>query len=373
MKTPLFGALGAIAALALIWLLWPAKVDPAFWDEPVAPPLTGVLEPRGELADAVEIGRGLLDSAEDVAVGADGSLYTGQHDGRLVRLFRRDEAWQMETIAQLTDLPVLGLQWAADGRLIAAASDGLYAVDVTTGVTQTLVTELNGRPLGFADDLDIGPDGTIYFTEASWKWANSVEHPSYQYDMAENRPYGALAALDPATGETRVLIDDLYFANGVAMAADGRSVFVLETYRFRLSRYWLAGPDAGTWQIVDDNLPGIPDGLMGDGEGRLYIAMDTQRVPLLRFLHRNPFLTRMITKLPDWVWLRAGTPKGFILVIDEAGQYLDSFHDPDGRFGLIANAVPDGDRGLWIGSLSEGVIGYLALPAADAPTAPTGP
>lgn len=370
MKTPLVTALGVIAGLALIWLLWPAKVDPVFWDEPEAPALTGVLEPRGELADAVEIGRGLLDSAEDVAVGPDGSLYTGQHDGRLVRLFQQDDAWQVETIAQLTHLPVLGLQWAADGRLIAAASDGLYAVDVRTGVSQPLLTELNGRPLGFADDLDIGPDGTIYFTEASWKWANSGDHPSYQYDMAENRPYGALAALDPATGMARVLIDDLYFANGVAMAADGRSVFVLETYRFRLSRYWLDGPDAGSWDIVDDNLPGIPDGLMGDGTGRLYIAMDTQRVPLLRFLHRNPFLTRMITKLPDWVWLRPGTPKGFVLVIDEAGNYLDSFHDPDGRFGLIANAVPGRDGSLWIGSLSEDVIGHFILPAPELQTAP---
>ncbi|WP_417493099.1 SMP-30/gluconolactonase/LRE family protein [Maricaulis sp.] len=372
MKTPLFATFGGIAALALVWILWPARLDPAFWDEPEAPALTGVLEPRGRLAQAVEIGRGLLDSAEDVALAADGSIYTGQHDGSLVRLWRHDGVWQVETIARLTHLPVLGLQWSADGRLIAAASDGIYAVNVATGATETLATQLAGRPLGFADDLDVGPDGTIYFTEASWKWANTADHPSYQYDMAENRPYGALAALDPVSGETRVLMDDLYFANGVAMAADGQSVFVLETYRFRLSRYWLDGPQAGSWEVVDDNLPGIPDGLMGDGAGRLYIAMDTQRVPLLRFLHRNPVLTRMITKLPDWVWLRAGTPQGFVLVMDEDGNYLDSFHDPDGRFGLIANVVPDGDGGLWIGSLTEDVIGYFTQPemraGADAAT-----
>ena len=159
-----------------------------------------------------------------------------------------------------------------------------------------------------------------------------------------------------------VLKEDLYFANGVAMASDGRSVFVLETYRYRLSRFWLDGPRAGEWEIVDDNLPGIPDGLLSDGEGRLYIAMDTQRVPLIHFLHANPFITRLITKLPRSVWARGGRPKGFILVMSEDGEYLDSYHDPDGRFGFIANVVPSEDGTLWIGSLTEDVIGRYSPP-----------
>ena len=118
----------------------------------------------------------------------------------------------------------------------------------------------------------------------------------------------------------------------------------------------------GEVEIVDDNLPGIPDGLMGDGTGRLYIAMDTQRVPLLRILHENPVLTRMVTKLPDAVWMRAGTPAGFLLEMDEDGTYRDSFHDPDGRFGFIANVVPDEAGNLWIGSLTEGVVGRYERP-----------
>ena len=102
---------------------------------------------------------------------------------------------------------------------------------------------------------------------------------------------------------------------------------------------------------------------MGDGQGRLFIAMDTQRVPLLAFLHRNPFLTRLITKLPDNIWIQAGAPRAFVLVLDEDGNYLDSFHDPDGRFGLLANAVPDGAGNLWLGSLTSDVIGRMELPA----------
>ena len=107
---------------------------------------------------------------------------------------------------------------------------------------------------------------------------------------------------------------------------------------------------------------GIPDGVTGDGTGRLYIAMDTQRVALLRFMHRNPFWTRMLTKLPEFVWLRSGPPRGFILVVDEQGEYLDSWHDPDGRWGLIANVVPDGEGRLYIGSLTEPRAGVFVIP-----------
>jgi sugar lactone lactonase YvrE len=354
---------GVLAALLLVWWAWPAQVDPAYWDEPELPELTGVLEPRGRLADAEMIQHPLLHTAEDVAIGPDGAIYSGQHDGSLVRLRREGDSWTGETVAQVTDnRAVLGLQWDAEGHLVAAAIDGVYRIDVGTGAVTRLSTGPTEHPLAFADDLDIGPDGTIYFTEASWKWGAGEGQPSYLFDMVENRPYGVFYALDPESGEMEVLADDLYFANGVAMAADNRSVFVLETYRYRLSRYWIEGERAGEFEIVADNLPGIPDGLMGDGNGRLYIAMDTQRVPLMRFLHRNPFIAEMITKLPEWVWVRAGPTRGFILVTDEEGNYLDSYHDPDGRFGFIANVVPDSNGDLWLGSLTQPVIGRFTPP-----------
>lgn len=355
--------LAILGGLFLMWWTWPSTVDPAYWDEPEPPALTGVLEPRGRLAEAEMISHSLLHTSEDVAIGVDGSVYSGQHDGSIVRLYRVGDDWSAETVAQVTDnRSVLGLQWDADGRLIAAAIDGIYAVNVETGDITRLSTGATEYPLAFADDLDIGPDGTIYFSEASYQWGAGEGAPQYAYDMAENRPYGLLYSLDPESGEMEVLVDGLYFANGIAMSADHRAVYVLETYRYRLSRYWLEGPQAGEFEVVADNLPGIPDGLMGDGEGRLYIAMDTQRVPIMRFLHRNPFWTRMITKLPEWVWLRAGPTKAFILVVDEDGNYLDSFHDPDSRFGLLANVVPDEDGNLWLGSLTQPVIGRYELP-----------
>lgn len=138
-------------------------------------------------------------------------------------------------------------------------------------------------------------------------------------------------------------------------------MFVVETFRYRIQRYWLTGPKAGTAEIFADNLPGIPDGIMTDRAGKLYVAMDLQRAPILAFLHRHPFLTKQITKLPQAVWLQSGTPDGFLLVMNEAGEYLDSYHDLEGRFGMIANVVPH-DGNLWIGSLTAPLIGRFAAP-----------
>jgi sugar lactone lactonase YvrE len=352
--------LASFVVVFAIWWAWPARIDPAYWDEPEPPELSGVLEPDGALARAGARGDGLIHSSEDIALAPGGGFYTGQPDGTLMWVSQNGR--EARVVARITDnRPVLGLQWHPEGRLIAAASDGVYAVDVDSGRVELISRGPDDRPFGFADDLDIAEDGTIYVTDASWYWANGVGEPSFQYDMAENRPYGLFYALQ-MNGTIELVREGLYFANGVAMAADGQSVFVIETFRYRLSRYWIEGPRAGEWEIVADNLPGIPDGVTGDGTGRLYIAMDTQRVALLRFMHRNPFWTRMLTKLPEFVWLRSGPPRGFILVVDEQGEYLDSWHDPDGRWGLIANVVPDGEGRLYIGSLTEPRAGVFVIP-----------
>ena len=80
----------ALAFLLGLWLVWPAKIDPAYWDTPPAPELTGPLEPRGRLGDAEEIGRGVIENSEDIAIDAQGRVYASQIDGRILRLTEGD-------------------------------------------------------------------------------------------------------------------------------------------------------------------------------------------------------------------------------------------------------------------------------------------
>jgi sugar lactone lactonase YvrE len=55
-------------------------------------------------------------------------------------------------------------------------------------------------------------------------------------------PTGRLLTYDPATGATHVLATGLWFANGVALAADESFVVVGSTFSARLYRHWLQGP-----------------------------------------------------------------------------------------------------------------------------------
>lgn len=50
-----------------------------------------------------------------------------------------------------------------------------------------------------------------------------------------------LLEFDPETKQTTCLVDGLWFANGVAMPASGEFVLVVQSHRFSISKYWLAG------------------------------------------------------------------------------------------------------------------------------------
>ena len=88
-----------------------------------------------------------------------------------------------------------------------SAYKGLLSIDPQRAI-KVLTTEADGLPFAFTDDLDIASDGTIYFSDASSRF----QQPDYLLDLLEARPHGRLLAYDPASGETRVLLDGLYLS-----------------------------------------------------------------------------------------------------------------------------------------------------------------
>src|SRR6185312_9866039 len=104
----------------------------------------------------------------------------------------------------------LGLIFDHAGNLLVAdAIKGLLSIN-KSGEVKVLATEADGDKFGCLNDLDVGADGTIYFTEASHKFSMQ-QHVN---DLLEHQPNGRLLALDPQTQKPRTLLRDLYFANG---------------------------------------------------------------------------------------------------------------------------------------------------------------
>lgn len=341
-----------LLGLALAYLaLAPAPIDPVAWDPGPVPAMTGPLAPNSSLAAAELIAQGQIDGPEDVETDAQGRLYGGTNAGTILRV----EGNQVTRFADTGGRP-LGIDFAPDGALIVAdAKKGLLSVDAAGQVT-TLTDTAEGGPFGFTDDVAVASDGVIYFSDASTKFGFG----DHMLDLLEGRPHGRLMKYDPRSKTTTVLLKDLYFANGVALAKDESFVVVNETYRFRVTRYWLQGPKAGGSDVFAANLPGFPDGVAQSGRGTFWVAMFTVRNSAGDFLASRPFLKKMGANLPRLFWPRP-EPYGLVIELDEQGQVLRSLQDPSGAYVEQVTSAHERDGKLYLGHLHRDRITRVAL------------
>ena len=93
------------------------------------------------------------------------------------------------------------------------------------GAIEVLTDEADGLKFRLTDGVDIAENGIIYFTDASYKYSLRDS----DWDYLEGRPYGRFMSYDPSTRETKVLLRDLYFANGVCVSPDQQFVVFCET------------------------------------------------------------------------------------------------------------------------------------------------
>lgn len=334
------------------FLLSPSPVDSKAWQAPPPPALTDALAPNQKLRLAELLARGQVYGPEDTAEDDQGRLYAGTQDGRIVRIWPdgRVETW-LET-----DGRPLGMVFDAAGNLIVAdAWQGLLQVSPEAKVT-VLTREAEGLPFRFTDDVDIAPDGRIYFTDASSRF----HQPDYKLDLLEMRPHGRLLRYDPQTRKTEVLLQNLHFANGVAVSPDGTYVLVNETWKYRILKYWIVGRDAGQAEVFADNLPGFPDNLAVDDVGRYWVAFPSLRNGQIDMMHGLPWLKDLVAKLPDGLQPKP-EPYGLVVALDEQGKVITSLHDPKGTHLQEITSVNPSNGYLYFGSLHNDRIGRLAL------------
>lgn len=78
-----------------------------------------------------------------------------------------------------------------------------------------------------ADAVVEASDGSVYFSDASTKFEND----KWVLDLLEAKPYGRLLKYDPITRKTTVLLDGLWFANGVALSPREDYIVICETWK----------------------------------------------------------------------------------------------------------------------------------------------
>ena len=355
MRVTLFFLLLAASSIVALFLL-PTPVDPIGFSPAGGRELTGVLAPNRDLLQVDLLARGLLHGPEDIEIDAHGSIITGVAEGSVLELSGDAYGVDARLLAATRgrplglDLDLAGTLWVADSLV------GLLSIGSRGGL-EVRSRSAAGVPIGFADDVDTDSTGKVYFSDASTRFGPGELH----LEVLEARPHGRLLMYDPVTGRTEELLDGLYFANGVAVSRGDRFILVAETFRYRIRRYWLAGPRKGEDEIFLDHLPGFPDGVSSTERGTFWVAIHSLRSPLLdTVLHPRPWLKRNVAKLPR-SWLQARSRYGLVLEISEGGTILRSLHDPTGeRFAGVTSAE-EHNGSLYLGTVEGKAIGRVEL------------
>ncbi|WP_123531008.1 SMP-30/gluconolactonase/LRE family protein [Pseudomonas fluorescens] len=338
-------------------LLVPTHVEPVAWKPSPAPSLReGVFADNQRLKAVEHVGPSDIEGPEALLLESD-FLITGLHDGRLIRTSL--DGTQRKALADTGGRP-LGLARHPNGLLVIADGvKGLLSLDAQ-GQLIPLTTAANDLALGFTDDVAIDKSGHYaYFSDASSRWGYGHDGEA----IIEHGGDGRLLRYDFQTGKTSVLLDKLEFANGVTLGPDDAYVLVNETGAYRISRYWLAGPKAGTHDLFIDNLPGLPDNLAFNGSDRFWVALYAPRNALLDGTAEYPFvrkiIVRALTVLPKPVEKR-----GFVLGLDLQGKVIANLQDASsGNYSPITTVREYGDW-LYFGSLKARHM--ARLPLADA-------
>lgn len=343
-----------IIVLGAFLLLFPTKVRPVAWTPPPAPSLTsGVYADNQRLKGVERVGPADIEGPEALLL-EDNVLITGLHDGRLIRTSL--DGKDTKVLADTGGRP-LGLARHPNGLLVIADGvKGLLSLDAQ-GRLIPLTTSAGGVPFGFTDDVAIDKSGHYaYFSDASSRWGYGKDGEA----IIEHGGDGRLLRYDFQTGKTTVLLDTLEFANGVTLGPDDSFVLVNETGAYRIIRFWLSGPNAGTHDVFIDNLPGLPDNLAFNGRDRFWVALYAPRNALLDATAQHPFVRKMIvralTVLPKPVEKRA-----FALGLDLDGKVIANLQDAStGNYSPITTVREYGDW-LYLGSLKAKNMARLPL------------
>jgi ribose transport system permease protein len=366
----------AAVAIDVRWLknrhkvLSKVYVSPAFAPLPAAPateaPSPYALNDR--LRSVELVGLGEIDGPEDVILDEADNIYAGNRIGDIIRFFAPDYGRQ-EVYAHIGGRP-LGMAFARDGSLICCIGGmGLYRVTkarqiekLTDETNRSWLSIIDDSRLRLADDLDIAPDGRIFFSEATIRY----EMHDWPVDCLESRGNGRIICYDPNSRTTRTVLRNLVFPNGICMAHDGQSFMFAETWACRISRYYFDGPKRGKVESVISDLPGYPDNINRASDGTYWLALVGMRTPSLDLAMTMPgFRRKMARRVAPDEWLYPNINTGCVIRFDEQGNALESLWDLGGENHPMITSMREHKGHLYIGGIFNNRIGKLKLNGAD--------
>ncbi|OIW15708.1 hypothetical protein TanjilG_04243 [Lupinus angustifolius] len=234
---------------------------------------------------------------------------------------------------------------------IADAYFGVMKVGPQGGVAASLVTEAEGIPLRFTNDVDIDTQGNVYFTDSS----SNYERRNFIQLVFSGEPSGRVLKYNSATKETTVLVRNLQFPNGISLSKDGSFFVFSEGSIGRLSKYWVKGDNAGSSEVLAI-LPGYPDNVRVNGNGEFWVAIHCRRYMYSYLNAIYPKLRKFILKLPiptkiQYMLQIGGRFQALVVKYSPEGEILHILEDSEGKVVRAVSEVEEKDGQLWMGSV----------------------
>lgn len=244
---------------------------------------------------------------------------------------------------------------------IADAYLGLMKVGPEGGLAESLTTEAEGVPIGFANDLDVDDEGNVYFTDSSTKY----QRRNFVQLVFSAEDSGKVLKYNPRTKETTVLIRNLQFPNGLSLSKDGSFFIFCEGSKGRLRKYWLKGEKAGTSEVIAI-LPGYPDNVRANERNEFWVAIHCRRTIYSYINAIYPQLRQFLLKLPISAKLQylihiGGRFTAVVVKYSPEGKLLQILEDRQGKVVRAVSEVEERDGKLWMGSVLMSFISVYQL------------